>query len=148
MVGRGDLAAVDVVAGLAEVLRLDLQRARLATVGQAHLAPTGGVVADLADRADRVLHGEVAHHHAVLDHPQHEVARGDLEHRGGLAHVGVADDHVEPAEPLGVGVRLVAGVDDRAAAVTSGDQVNTLGLNPTRHLKDDGCQWLLTVPAS
>ena len=40
----------------------------------------------------------------------------DLEHRGGLAHVGVADDDVEPAVLLGVGVRLVAGVDDRPAA--------------------------------
>ena len=37
----------------------------------------------------------------------------DLEQRGGLAHVRVADDHVQPAEPLGVGVRLVPGVDDR-----------------------------------
>ena len=32
--------------------------------------------------------------------------------RGDLGQVGVADDHVEPAEALGVGVRLVAGVDD------------------------------------
>ena len=120
--GRGEiLTAVDVVAGLAEVLRLDLERARLTPVGQAHLAPASGVVADLADRADRVLHGEVAHHHAVLDHPQHQVARRHLEHRRGLAHVGVADDHVEPAEPFGIRVRLVAGVDDRAAAGGAAD---------------------------
>ena len=116
MVGVRDLAAVDEVAGLAEVLGLDLQRAGLAAVGQAHLAAPGGVVADLADRADRVLHREVAHHHALLDHPQHQVARGHLEQRGRLAHVGVADDDVEAAVALGVGVRLVAGVDDRAAA--------------------------------
>ena len=32
----------------------------------------------------------------------------------GLAHVRVADDHVQPPVALGVGVRLVAGVDDRA----------------------------------
>ena len=37
----------------------------------------------------------------------------DLEERRVLAHVRVAHDHVEAAEPLGVGVRLVAGVDDR-----------------------------------
>src|SRR4051794_25175201 len=67
----------------------------------------------LADRADRILHREVAHHHALLDHPQHQVARGDLEHRGRLAHVRVTDDHVQPPVPLGVGVGLVAGVDDR-----------------------------------
>ena len=88
---------------------------RLAAVGQPDLAAPGHVVGDLADRADRVLHREVAHHHALLDHPQHEVAGGHLEHRGRLAHVGVADDDVQPAVPLGVGVRLVAGVDDRPA---------------------------------
>ena len=45
------------------------------------------------------------------------IARGaDLEERGVLAHVGVAHDDVEPAVALGVGVGLVAGVDDRAAA--------------------------------
>ena len=40
----------------------------------------------------------------------------DLQEGGVLAHVGVAHDHVEAAEPLGVGVGLVAGVDDGAAA--------------------------------
>ncbi len=112
---RADPAAVDEVAGLGEVLPLDLQRAGLAAVGQPDLAAAGDVVGDLADRADRVLHREVAHHHALLDHPQHQVAAGDLEHRGGLAHVGVADDDVQAAVLLGVRVRLVAGVDDRPA---------------------------------
>ena len=37
----------------------------------------------------------------------------DLEVGGDLGEVGVADDHVQPAVLLGVGVRLVAGVDDR-----------------------------------
>ena len=40
----------------------------------------------------------------------------DLQEGGVLAHVRVADDDVEAAVALGVGVRLVAGVDDRAAA--------------------------------
>ena len=115
MIGVRDLAAVDEVAGLGEVLALDVERAGLAAVGQADLAAAGDVVADLADRADRVLHREVAHHHALLDHPQHQVAAGHLEHRGRLAHVGVADDDVQAAVLLGVGVRLVAGVDDRPA---------------------------------
>src|SRR4029079_5408387 len=110
------LAAVDEVTGPGEVLELDVEGAGLATVGQPDLAAAGHVVGDLADRADRVLHGEVAHHHALLDHPEHQVAAGHLEQRGGLAHVGVADDHVQAAVLLGVGVRLVAGVDDRPAA--------------------------------
>ena len=46
----------------------------LAAVGQPDRAPPGDVVADLADRPDRVLQREVAHDHARLDHPQHEVA--------------------------------------------------------------------------
>ena len=73
----------------------------------------GDVVADLADGPDRVLQGQVAEDDAGLDHPQHQVGGADLEQRGRLAHVRVADDHVQPAEPLGVGVRLVPGVDDR-----------------------------------
>jgi hypothetical protein len=73
-------------------------------------------VADLADRADRVLQGQVAHDDACLDHSQHQVRRPDLEQGGRLGHVAVADDDVQPAEPLRVGVRLVAGVDDRSAA--------------------------------
>ena len=72
------------------------------------------VVADLADGPDRVLQREVAHRHAGLDHPQHQVGRADLEHRGDLVDVRVADDDVQAPVALGVGVRLVAGVDDRA----------------------------------
>ena len=37
-----------------------------------------------------------------------------LEVGGGLGEVGVADDHVQPAVLVGIGVRLVAGVDDAA----------------------------------
>jgi hypothetical protein len=36
----------------------------------------------------------------------------ELDEGRDLAHVGVADDDVQSAEPLGVGVRFVAGVDD------------------------------------
>src|SRR5699024_11490833 len=35
-----------------------------------------------------------------------------LEQRGGLAHVGITDDHVQSTETFGVGVGFVAGVDD------------------------------------
>ena len=95
-----------------------MSRARqLAAVGQADLAAAGGVVADLADGPDRVLEGEVAEHLArVLEHAQQDRRGADLQEGGVLAHVRVADDHVEAAVALGVGVGLVAGVDDRAAA--------------------------------
>ena len=48
----------------------------------------------------------------VLDHVQHDHRGADLEEGGDLAEVGVAVDHVQPAVPLRVGVRLVTGVDD------------------------------------
>ena len=98
------------------VLALDVQRAGLPPAGQAHGAPPGEVVADLADRPDRVVQGEVAELHPGLDHLQHQVRRPDLEQGRDLAHVRVADDDVQPPVALGVGVRLVAGVDDRTAA--------------------------------
>ena len=48
-----------------------------------------------------------------LDHGQHQRRRPDLQVGRDLGEVGVADDHVQPAVLVGVGVRLVAGVDDR-----------------------------------
>jgi hypothetical protein len=97
-----------------QVLRLNLHRRELAAVGEPHPATARDVVADLADGADGVLEREVAPRARVLlQHAQHDRRRPDLEERRVLAHVGVAHDHVEPAEALGVGVGLVAGVDDR-----------------------------------
>ena len=99
-----------------EVLALDVERAQLAPVRQPDGAAARHVVADLADRPDRVLQGHVAQHHVgVLEHPQHAGRRTDLDEGRVLAHVRVADDHVQPAVALGVGVRFVAGVDDRPA---------------------------------
>ena len=98
-----------------QVLGLDLDRRQLAPVGQPHPAATREVVADLADGADRVLEREVAPGAGVLlEHPQHDRRRADLEERRVLAHVGVADDHEEAPEAFGVGVGLVPGVDDRS----------------------------------
>ena len=95
---------------------MDVERAHLAPVGQPDGAAAGHVVADLADRPDRVLQGHVAQHDVVvLEHPQHARRGADLHERRVLAHVRVADDHVQPAVLLGVGVRFVAGVDDRSA---------------------------------
>src|SRR3954447_19532943 len=68
-----------------------------------------------------------------LDHAQHQVGRADLEQHGRLAHVGVADDDVQPAEPLRVGVRLVARVNDRAAAGRRGADALPDVLGPLAH---------------
>ncbi len=102
--------------GAGVVLALDVQRARLTPAGQPHRPPAGDVMAHLADGADRVVQRKVAERHPRFDHFQHQRRGAHLEHCGGLAHVGVADDDVQPPVLLGVGVRLVASVDDRPAA--------------------------------
>src|SRR5205823_9827609 len=107
--------ALDELARAIEVFDLDLDRAHLTAARKLHAAPAGDVVGDLADRADRVLEREVAHHRALFDHAQHEIRRADLQKRRVLAHVGVADDHVETAVSLRVRVWLIARVDDRTA---------------------------------
>ena len=114
--GVADALAFDKSGGPLEVLRLHRQRRDLLAVGKAHLRASGDVVAHLADRPDRVLQREVTHRRAVLDHLQHQVRRTQLEHGRRLGHVAVADDHVQSAVVLGVGVRFVAGVDDRTRA--------------------------------
>ena len=114
---RREALGVGVAQGPVQVLTLDVERADLAAVGQPHPPAAGDVVADLPDGADRVLQGHVPEHDAlVLEHAQHHRGGAHLEEGGVLAHVRVADDHVQPAVALGVGVGLVAGVDDRAAA--------------------------------
>ena len=112
---RREPASLGEAQGAVQVLRLDFDRRELASVGEPHPAATSEVVADLADGTDRVLECEVAPRARVLlEHSQHDRRRADLEERRVLAHVGVADDHVQAPEAFGVGVRLVPGVDDRS----------------------------------
>src|SRR5690625_4604513 len=111
LTGGVGTVAVHVTLNLLQVLALDIQSAGLTSVRQAYLTAPGHVVADLPDGPDGVLERVVAHDHPGLDHAQHEIGRAQFEQRGGLAHVGVAYYHVQAAEPFGVGVGLVAGVD-------------------------------------
>ncbi len=91
----GEALGVGVAQGPVEVLALDVERAHFATVGEAYLAATGDVVADVADRADRVLEGHVAQHdRGIFEHAQHARRRADLDEGRVLAHVAVADDHM------------------------------------------------------
>jgi hypothetical protein len=50
----------------------------------------------------------------VLDQVEHQRGGAELEIGRRLGEVGVADDDVQPPVTVGVGVRLVAGVDDAA----------------------------------
>src|SRR5215475_10475543 len=124
------------VSRLAEILALDVERAGVPAVGEPYPAPPGHVVADLPDRPDGVLQGEVTEYHAGLDHPQDEIGRADLQQGGCLAHVRVADDHVKPPVALRVRVRLVPCVDDRPGS--GGGRGHTLPdvLRPLAHAVD------------
>ena len=105
----------DELGDLLVVLGLQFQRGDPPPVGERHLHLAGTVPAHVPDRPDRVLQGEVAHRDAGLDQPQHQFRRADLQQRRRLAHVGVTDDDVQAPVALRIGVRLVAGVDDRPA---------------------------------
>ena len=74
----------------------------------------------------------------VLDHGQHDGGGADLQEGGDLRQVGVADDHVQAPEALGVGVGLVPCVDDRALQrrLEPDDLLEELG--PLRNLVLDG----------
>ena len=97
-----------------EVLPLDVESGELPTVGQTHLLLQRQVVRDVPDGPDGVLEGQVPEHHIPFHHLQKGDDGPDLHVGGVLAHVRVAGDHVEASEPLGVGVGLVPGVDDRS----------------------------------
>ena len=114
-VGVGAVAVLDELAGQVEVLQLQLDR-RSACGRRCRVIVCfrRRVVRDRAQRRDRSLDAEVDGDELLLDHRQHQRGRADLEVRRDLGQVGVADDDVQAAVLLRVGVRLVAGVDDRA----------------------------------
>ena len=62
----------------------------------------------------RPAHGEVVADGVGLDHRQHQRGGAHLEQVGDVAVVGVAEDDVQPPVAVRDGVRLVAGVDERA----------------------------------
>ena len=76
--------------------------------------PAGEVARDLPEGLDRAVEREVPVDEVVLDHGQDDRRGPDLQVVRHLRHVGVAHDDVEPPVLLGVGVRLVPGVDDGA----------------------------------
>ncbi len=97
---------------LLEVGPLDLERGGLAAVGEVDQQLETRVVADPVHRADRLGQAQLVEPHPLLDHVEDERRGAHLEQGRVLAHVRVADDHVQAAVLVGVGVRLVAGVDD------------------------------------
>ena len=136
VVRRGVLL-LDVLPRALEVLPLHLHRREPAAVGQADERRAREVPGHVVERRHRRRQREVGDV-AVLDQLEDERRRPELQQRRDLAQVRVADDHVQPAVLLGVGVRLVARVDDRA--LQRGLQTD-LGLEEVRALRD-----LVAVP--
>jgi hypothetical protein len=143
--GRGRLEeALDPL----EVRLLDLQRRHLAPVRQPDPPLAGHVVADLADGPDRVVERQVADDGLFLEHPQDQVAGGDLQPGRVLVHVRVADDHVQAPEPLGVGVGFVTGVDDRARPRRGRRHSLPDVLGPLRQREDRAPRGLQDLPGA
>ena len=113
-VGVGAVAVLDVLLGQVEVLQLELDRRERAAVAQRQRLLERRVVRHRAQRRDRAVDassGSPRNRSSIIASTSD--GRADLEVRRDLGEVGVADDHVQPAVLLRVGVRLVAGVDDR-----------------------------------
>jgi hypothetical protein len=91
----------------------DLERRALRAVVHRNPRAQGRVVRDVTDRPHRIAEGEVLRDGAVLDHREQQRGHAVAEIDRVLRHVRVADDHVEPAVFLAIGMRLVAGVHDR-----------------------------------
>ena len=97
-----------------EVLALQCERGEFAAVGQRHRRLQRRIMADRVYSRDRAREFDVGEVDAGLDEVEYQRRGADLEVCSGLGEIGVADDHVESAVALGIGVRLVAGVDDAA----------------------------------
>ena len=113
VVDVGAVPVLHVLAGPLEILPLDLQRGQPAAVAQRiRCFSDGSWLTALSSAPGRRCRGRAVKH-LVLDHREHQRGGADLEIGGDLGQVGVTDDDVQPAVLVGVGVRLVAGVDDR-----------------------------------
>ena len=100
-----------------EELLLDVQWTHLPSTGQTYRAATGQVIADLSNCPDGILQRHVPEDDVgFFQHPQDEPAGPDLKEGCVLTHIGIADDHVQSPEALGVGMGFVSGVDDRAGS--------------------------------
>ena len=109
------LALAVVAVGQLEELPLHVHGGDVPPVLEPQRLAARQVPRDPAVGEDGALEGEVAVDEIVLDHAEDDGHGPHLQIGGHLAHVGVANDHVEAPVLLGVGVGLVARVDDRPA---------------------------------
>ena len=75
-------------------------------------------------------------HEIFLDQLEDQCGGADLQRRGDLAHVGIADDDVKPPVKADVRVRLIPGIDDGAAIHRVDGTKDAEKIRTLRNLKD------------
>ena len=95
-----------------EIDALDLQSGEPTPVTQREAVRQRRVMRDRVDLLDRIGEHEIVVHRPCLDQRKNERGAAHFEVGGRLRQIRVTDDDVQPAMPLGIGVRLVAGIDD------------------------------------
>jgi hypothetical protein len=138
---------VDALLDPRDELVLEIARADGLAVGQRDDPLERGVARYLAVRLERIGQRPPIGRAFVLERLEHERGGADLEPRGELREVGVADDDVETAEARGVGVRLVARINQgpavhRVDADQLGEEIGAL-----RNLEAAGAAVVLAFPA-
>ena len=110
------VAAVDQLRHPVQVDPLQRKAGQFAAVGEGHGGPQRRVAADRMDRVHRPGQQQIGQviPPGLFDQVQHQRRGAQLQVGRRLGEVGVADDDVQPAVFVGVGVRFVAGVDDAA----------------------------------
>ena len=93
---------------------LDLDRGHFTPVFQLDFFLECGVPRDLPDSLHRIVEFNPIDRKAVLDHRQYERRGADLQVGGHFRHVRITHDDMQPPILFGVGMRLVAGVDNAA----------------------------------
>ena len=113
-------------------MRCSARRGQFAAVGEGDGGAQRRIPTDHVHGVHRPGQRQVAEVETLLDQVEHQRGGADLEVGRRLREVGIADDDVQPAVLVGVGVRLVAGVDD--AALERGLQAD-LDLDVVRALR-------------
>ena len=111
---RVGVAAVHQLGHPVEVDPLQRKGGQLTAVGQRDGGAQRRVAADDVHGVHRPGQRQVGQVDALFDQVEHQRRGAELEVGRRLREVRIADDDVQPPVLVGVGVRLVAGVDDAA----------------------------------
>ena len=95
-----------------EEFELDIERVAGASVFELHQAAPGALAGNLAGGDHGIPQNHVARQAILFDKREHHRGQAYFERGGKRAHVGVAQQQVQTAEPVVIRQRFVAGVDD------------------------------------